>query len=80
MDGLKAKFIPELIWLPTYIAIVSLINNKIYMLLLVVLCRPILECIYTLVLGEKRHEVKHLAIAFVVQCVLWCGVGASRAL
>lgn len=73
------KYVHELVWLPTYIAICLLVIGStfghwigfILMPLILIVCRMILELLYRLVFGIDRLGPLVGVIAFASQTCVW---------
>lgn len=76
-----ARSVPGVVWIPSYIAICgvaqALFGSLIVTLVLLFVSGAILEVLYRLAFGEKRHELRVQAIAFGAQCLMWGGIIAA---
>ena len=73
------KYVSEVVWLPTYVAIIILVLGNVKssgiatLTLLVALIgsRMILEFIYRIIFNEKRLLLKTGIMAFICQLLVW---------
>ena len=70
------RYIGEVVWLPTYLGFAYLLlgatkSSGWFLFPALLLTRIVLEVIYRLTFGERRHEWSCKAIAFLLQLVVW---------
>ena len=75
-DKPEKRLVNEFVWLPTYLSVFLLViaagGDKFYFIFpALILSRFILEMVYRLTFGNRRHELKVKCAAFASQCALW---------
>jgi len=71
--------VPEAVWIPTYLGFALLLiagpGMPGWLLVpILIVTRIILELIYRIAFGEKRHELSCKLVAVATQVIVWCGL------
>jgi hypothetical protein len=75
----QAKNVPEVVWIPTYVAVTLLVLGKVdssglWLFPLLLASRLTAELIYRIVFGDERHNASCQRSAFLVQVIMWAAV------
>lgn len=73
------KYVSEVVWLPTYLVLGAVTSaffgstaiGLVAVIIMLILCRMILELLYRIAFGDARLKWQVGAIAFTLQIVVW---------